>query len=222
MSNITLNAQISGYYYINASKNDKQVFVYFRLGDTESYILNFLFPKNKISYVFFYRNPDDNNNLWISTKAADNLNLAMEQPKFEEREKIQLVVVADPEKKSINFITEDGHDKLFSSNLFDKNDKVTSYENSLEVTVRSSIVEGNAGTKFTGWLVDNNAKFAFVDSEISQLVQLTTKLRSYLNNHSLGAAMRNMPSSLHAPFINTMAKQIQVYNDNTSIRVPNK
>lgn len=220
MPNISLKNQILGYYYINATKNNKRVYVYFRFSDSESYILNFVFPKNKISYVFFYKNPDDNNNLWVSTKAGDNLHLAMDQPNISLREKIQLVIIADPEKKSINFITKDTHDNLFSAKLFDQNDKVTVYENIMETTIRDSIINGNAGTRLTGWFVDGDTNFSFVDSEISKLIELSTKLHSYMNNHSIGVALRNIPRTFYAPFISSMTTEIVPKSEPTSIRVP--
>jgi hypothetical protein len=207
MSDITLKNQISGYYYINSSNNDKQVYVYFRVND-ESYILNFIFPKHKVTYCFFYKNSNDDK-LWISTKAGNSLSEAMDQKNFSIREKIQLVIIADLEKKSINFLTKEDKDKSFSTFLFDNNEKTTPKENDIEVSIRRSILNGNAGSKLTGWIVDGSSSFSFIDTEFFELVQLVTKLFSLIKSHSLGSALLNIPAPFITPMIKSMSHEIK-------------
>jgi hypothetical protein len=218
MPNLILKNQISGYYFVNSTKNDKQMYIYFRFSDTESYILNFIFPKNKITYVFFYRNTDDK--LWISAKSANNLKDAMDQEKIASREAIQIIVITDLDKKSINFITKDKYDKLFPTNLFDKNDILTSEENELEKIIRQSIIGENAGTKLTGWFVDEETIFSFVDSEIRKLVEVSTKLRTYLSEHSLGSGMRNIQGPLTSHLLSTISTVIQSTTKGIKIAIP--
>ena len=154
MSEIVLKERLTGYYYINASKADKQVFVYFQFSETESYIFNFIFPKCRVSYVFFFENPDDNNQLYVSTKSALNLADAMDQPNFSLRKPMIVILVGDQERKSINFITNDASDQTFSSDLFDGNCKPTTTEIHVEAVVRQAILDGNASVDFTLWIID--------------------------------------------------------------------
>ena len=221
MSDVTLKNQISGYYYVNSTKNDKQIYVYFRFSDTESYILNFIFPKHKITYVFFYRNCHDKK-LWISAKSANNLTDAMNQEKLSLREAIQIIVITDLDKKSINFITNDKHDKLFPTGLFDTNNNLTPAENEVEKIIRQSIINGNAGTKLTGWFVDKETNFSFFDSEIRKLVEVSTKLRTYLSEHSLGSGMGNIQGSLTIPLLSPISTAIRSTTDGIKIPIPVK
>lgn len=151
---IVLKNRIKGYYYINASKDDKQVFVYFQFSQTEAYIYNFIFPKCRVSYVFFFINEEDNNQLYISYKAATSVAEAMNQPNFSIREPMQVVVIEDVTKKTINFISVDQTDKTFTDPLFDPNCAPTEAEKVAELAVRQSVIEGNAGTNLNVWFVD--------------------------------------------------------------------
>lgn len=154
MSEIILKERLNGYYYINASKEDKQVFVFFQFNETESYIFNFIFPKCGVSYVFFFENPDDNNQLYISTKAALNLADAMDQPNFSLRKPMIAILVGDQTRKSINFITNDASDQTLSNDLFNSSCKTTEFEKHAELVVRQAILDRNAGTNLTLWIVD--------------------------------------------------------------------
>ena len=70
-------------------------------------------------------------------------------------------------------------------------------------------MNGNASSRLTGWFVDGDTNYSYVDSEITTLIELVTKLRSYVSQHSLGAAMRDMPTSFNAPFLNTMKTELR-------------
>ena len=154
MSEIILKERLTGYYYINASKADKQVFVHFQFSETESYIFNFIFPKCRVSYVFFFENPADDNKLYLSAKAALNLDDAMNQPNFELRKPMIAILIGDQERKSINFITEDASDQTNSSDLFNSSCEPTQFEKHVEAVVRQAVLDGNAGVDFTLWIVD--------------------------------------------------------------------
>jgi hypothetical protein len=153
MSEIILKPNILGYYYINASKTDKQMALYFQMSETEAYFFNIVFPKCRVSYIFLFRNPVDNL-MYLSTKAAKNLTDAMDQTNFAIRRPILAIIVGDPERKTINFITNDASDQNNSLDLFDPSCRDTEFGRYVQSVVRQGVLDGNAGTDLTLWLID--------------------------------------------------------------------
>jgi hypothetical protein len=153
MSEIVVKPNILGYYYINASKTDKQMALYFQMSETEAYLFNIVFPKCRVSYLFFFRNPSDNIT-YLSMKAAKNLTDAMDQTNFSIRRPILGIIVGDPESKTINFITNDASDQNTSLDLFDPSCRDTEFGRYVQSVVRQGVLDGNAGTDLTWWFID--------------------------------------------------------------------
>jgi hypothetical protein len=165
MSNLNLKEKIYGYYYVNASKVDKEIFLLVRFSDTEAYVQSFIFPKCKISYVSWYHDSNDNDEFKFIAQAGSDLAtqidavitymLANGGVGPEPRRPASIVLVGDTEKKSINFITEDEQDKTYSDVLFAGIPcKSTPAEDVLEEIVRQAVLDGNAGTNYDAWSVD--------------------------------------------------------------------
>lgn len=154
MTDIVLKNQLLGYHFTNASKQDKQIFIVFQISSTEGYIFNIVFPKCAISYIFLFRNPDDDNKVYLAGKAADNLTDAMDQPFFNDRIPLEIIVTLDLTQKSINFVTADLQDQTFSNPLFDPNCIPTPAENHFEAVVRQAVIDKNASAKYQIFGVD--------------------------------------------------------------------
>jgi hypothetical protein len=153
-----LKPNILGYYYVNASNADKTVNVWFQFTETEAYYIQFIFPKCKVSYVTFYYNQSQN--LVFDFQCDDNLQDAIEKttPFINNtpasRRGMILVIVEDPERRSIQFITEDENDKTYNEILFDPNCKLTDSGKLFNKTIRQAILDGDAGTELLNIAVD--------------------------------------------------------------------
>lgn len=216
---VVLKDRLTGYYYINASKADKQVYVYFQFTETEAYFYSFVFPKCNVSYVFFFRDPETQE-LFISTKAANNLEDAMDQPNFSLREPMILIVINDVTKKSINFGSVDETDQTFDSVLFDPNCTPTEAERIAELAVRQSVLDGNAGTNFNIWLVDDLAvelQNPTIQALIKELIASDTAFSAIVQ--TVAAQLNANPaevSSLIAQQINAAASSPPTNPNNAS------
>jgi hypothetical protein len=177
---LILKNRIYGYTYINDSKADKQIYLYFQFSETDAYVYNFIFPKCKVSYIFFYK--DMQNKLFVSYKTGISLTDAMDQPNFSIREPMQIIVTIDLTKKSINFITDDKADQVFNSPLFNSDCTPTDAEKTSELAVRQSVLDRNAETDFNLWLIDTDmagpvdgqTTMAIIESGVSILVITVT------------------------------------------------
>jgi hypothetical protein len=92
--------------------------------------------------------------MYISTKAALSLADAMDQPNFNLRRPMRIILVGDQERRSINFITVDTENQNFTAPLFDNTCNKTDVERAVETTVRSAVLTGDAGADLTLWVVD--------------------------------------------------------------------
>lgn len=172
MSEVILKNRILGYHYTNASKQDKQLFLLLSISETESYLFNIVFPKCRISYVFLFNNPDDENKVYLSGKAANTLKDAMDQQFFESRIPLMMVGVVDPSEKSINFMTEDSQDVNFDSLLFNSDCTPTKDEIIFEATIRQAVLDGNASTKYKLFGVDGPIASDLLQKIIDELIAL--------------------------------------------------
>jgi hypothetical protein len=172
--------QIMGYIYINASKDDKKIYLYIQFDDINKYIIPFIFPKYAASYIFFYRDFKNSNNLWVSGKSGNTLSDAMNQNNMLLREKIKIIIIGDQKKSTINFMSDDSNDKSFELPLFDEN-KFTENQKNIEKIIRTSISTSNAGSKMAGWVVNESNIYTFKDPGIVDLMNKYTQLDSYVN-----------------------------------------
>jgi hypothetical protein len=158
-----LKNKIYGYYYVNASKEDKTVNVWFQFTETEAYYLQFVFPKCKISYITFYYNQAqelvydfmcDNNLQGAMEKTAPFLGTNGLTP--EDRRAMIIVSVEDSERRSIQYITEDENDKTYDPVLFNLNGncKLTDAGKTHQEIIRQDVLDGNAGTLLLSLMVD--------------------------------------------------------------------
>lgn len=173
---------IGGYYYMNSTNKDKYIKIYFKFDDTNTYIIPFIFPKLKVSYVFFYNNKQDSNNLWISVKPATSLAEAMNQPNFESRKMLNSVIIHDSDLKSIHFSTNENNDKNFSLELYTK-DKITNNIRDIELIVKKDMINGHAGRSMAGWIIHENTPITFPDPGIDELANTSSKIATYFNNN---------------------------------------
>jgi hypothetical protein len=145
--------KILGYFYVNATSKDKLMYVYFQFSDEIAYIFKFLMPKCKVSYIFFYYNPDDDNKLYFDFNSAKNPAEAMDQthPFFGSRVQIQSIGIVDLEQKSINSATLDSMDKDSTFDFFDTNCKQLTAGKNFANNMKANMLSGGASNTFTAW-----------------------------------------------------------------------
>lgn len=166
--NMILKDKINGYHYTNASKSDKTVLLAFQLTETEAYYFNITFPKCRITYVFLFYDQTNGNKLSISGKSATNLVDAMDQPNFASRIPMKIITILDPTRQTINFGTLDDEDKLFTSELFDSNSKLTQAGKGYQQTVRQAVIAGRASTTMDMFSVDG---LQYKGSDVTSIVE---------------------------------------------------
>lgn len=148
--------RISGFYFLNASKNDKQMTLYYQLNETEAYANNIVFPKCRISYVFFFRNPDDDNKIYLSGKAANTLTQAMDQPFYSSKVAFRIIALGNNSAQApINFMSNNATDQYIDYPYFEPECVPTNEENSAERIVRQAFIDGNASTEYVYFTVND-------------------------------------------------------------------